>query len=254
MLAASITLYAFISADPTKAAMAHDSQLRLEVREQHHMPSIEEREAIQAQHPPGMIYIPPGPFVWGRLEHDEHANRGAEPAHRVEQVDAFLIDAFAHPNRPGTTPTSKVTWHQAQESCEAVGKRLCTEKEWEKACKGPQNHIYSYGDVFDPTICGPGIAIDHVAGSLEDCRSGWGVFDLSGGLSEWTSTPASRDSERRIVKGGNLANAQRGSRCAHGNDESANYAHRTIGFRCCRDLDAPPVEQPEPTGGAPSPE
>ncbi|TVQ90999.1 MAG: hypothetical protein EA397_10920 [Deltaproteobacteria bacterium] len=244
VLAAVIALYAFVNVDPTQAAMAHDSQLRAQIFEQHTLPSAEEREAVQAKHPDGMIYIPAGEYVRGRLQHDPHAIRGAEPDHQVQHVEGFLIDRFAYPNTPGAHPESEITWQKAQETCQAEGKRLCTEHEWEKACKGPRNFIYSYGDTYDPSICGSGISADHRAGALKECHSGWGVFDLSGGLSEWTASPAARDPKRRIVKGGSLASAERGSRCAHGNDESAGYAHRTIGFRCCRDLDAPPPPQP----------
>ena len=52
------------------------------------------------------------------------------------------------------TPVAKVTWQEAHEQCEAQGKRLCSAQEWEKACKGPLNFVYSYGDTFDPERSG----------------------------------------------------------------------------------------------------
>lgn len=246
VLSASIAIYAFVSSDPDKSSMVSDQQLRLDVKERHAVPSRAEREAIQAQHPAGMIYIPAGPFVYGRLHLDPHAVRGAEPAHEVHELPSYLIDAFPHPSRPGAPVTTKVTWHQAKEQCERAGKRLCTDKEWEKACKGPLNLIYSYGDTFDPEICGSNIDPDYRTGSRRECHSGWGVHDLSGGVIEWTSTAMPNNPDRRMVKGGSVASAERGFRCAYTNDESANYAHATISFRCCRDIDAPPVTRAEP--------
>jgi serine/threonine protein kinase len=247
VLSASIAIYAFLSSDPDKSAQVKDQQLRVEIKDKHPMPTKAEREAVQAQHPNGMIYVPPGPYVHGRLQHDPHANKGAEPLHEIVEVKGFLIDAFPYPGRPGASPTSKVTWHQARERCEATGKRLCTDREWEKACKGPRNLIYSYGDSFDPEICGPGVEVDYVSGARRECHSEWGVHDLSGGLAEWTATPMATNPDRYMVKGGSVASAERGSRCSYANDESGNYAHATISFRCCRDVDAPPV------GGAPEP-
>jgi len=246
VLSASIAIYAFVSSDPDKSAQVSDQQLRLDIKERHLVPGRAEREAIQAQHPPGMVYVPAGPFVYGRLHHDPNAVRGAEPAHEIHELPGYLIDAFPHPSRPGVPVTTKVTWHQAQELCQQAGKRLCSDKEWEKACKGPLNLIYSYGDVFDPNVCGANIQPDYIAGSRRECHSGWGVHDLSGGVIEWTATAIPNNADRRLVKGGSVASAERGFRCAYSNDESANYANASISFRCCRDVDAPPFVPPSP--------
>lgn len=248
VLSATIAIYAFVSTDPTKAAQVEDQQLRLEVKSRQVMPSKEEIDAMQARHPEGMAFIPPGPFISGRMLHDPHANKGAEAAHDVIELPGFLIDRFPHPGDPGVKPTADVNWNEASKVCAEQGKRLCTSHEWEKACKGPNNFIYSYGDAFDPAVCGPGLRVDYTSGQFRECRSGWGVFDLSGGLSEWTATALTTNTDRHIVKGGSMASAERGSRCAYANDESTNYASKTISFRCCRDADAPPiVDEPEPT-------
>jgi hypothetical protein len=37
-------------------------------------------------------------------------------------------------SRPGALPWTNVTWPQAQDACEAIGARLCTEAEWEYTC------------------------------------------------------------------------------------------------------------------------
>ena len=60
--------------------------------------------------------------------------------------DAFYIDMYEYPNQRGTLPKVDVTWGEAESLCAEQGKRLCTEQEWQKACTGPQNFAYSYGD------------------------------------------------------------------------------------------------------------
>ena len=59
------------------------------------------------------------------------------------------------------------------------------------------------------------------------------------GLVKWTSTVAPSSGSRRIVKGGLKNNTAKGFRCAFFNDESENYADDLLGFRCCKDQDAP---------------
>ncbi len=244
-------------ADARLQKVAIDETLRRKVQAQTHQPSDAELQAMVAQHP-DMIYIPPGPFVMGRL-HQEQMRRTVEGrvmqvAHPSEplamhvEVYGFYIDRYEFPNRIKDAdggrvwPVAKVTWTSAARACEKVGKRLCTEKEWEKACKGPDNSIFSYGDEFDLDMCGRGVNDPHAVGAerARDCVSGYGVADLSGNLREWTASVPGKKAGRRVVKGGLESNVQRGSRCAFNMDESAKFAHATIGFRCCLSLpDAP---------------
>jgi formylglycine-generating enzyme required for sulfatase activity len=147
----------------------------------------------------------------------------------------------------------RVAWKQASEVCEARGKRLCTDKEWEKACKGPRNFVYSYGDEYNTETCGENLDRSYLIGERENCRSGYGVYDLSGGVREWTAGSPGDKEERRLVKGGFRVNAQRGTRCAFEVDESVGYAEATMGFRCCADEDAPIRPEPTDPGGAVAP-
>ena len=48
---------------------------------------------------------------------------------------------------------SIVAWTDATRMCEAKGKRLCAEAEWEKACKGPSGTRYPYGVGFETGAC-----------------------------------------------------------------------------------------------------
>lgn len=250
VLAVAVGAYALLSQDTDKLAQVEDQEKRLSVREAHTRPTDAERQAMQDRHPKGMIYVPPGPFISGRLNHDPYANKGAEPLLREVELQGFMIDALEYPNVLHSAPKAKVTWQQASQACESQGKRLCTSTEWEKACKGPLNFIYSYGDTFDPDFCGEGLSTNWESGKYENCRSGWGVFDMSGGLKEWTSSAPDGAPNRRTVKGGQLSSAEKGTRCAYGTDESTGYTHPTLSFRCCRDADAPPVPETATNEGA----
>lgn len=222
--------------DPQEAAIAKDNALRNRVREQHAKPTTEEVNALLARHPANMMFIPEGKYVAGRL-HQEKAV--TESIAEVRDLPAYLIDIFEQPNLSGAPPKRGVSFAEAEKTCAAEGKQLCSAEQIEKACKGPSNLIYGYADAFNPETCGKGPADSHNAGALGECKSGWGVYDVAGNLREWTRTP--KGDGRVIVKGG-LPNApENGSRCAFGTDVSVNFTDDTIGFRCCRDADAPAV-------------
>ena len=128
------------------------------------------------------------------------------------------------------------------------GKRLCSAREWEKACKGLPNFVYSYGDTWDGAMCGEAMDQPYLGGERKDCVSGYGVYDMSGGFREWTATATTRK-DRRIVKGGLRGNSMRGSRCAFSVDEDMGYAETTLTFRCCMDVDA---KLPKDEGSTPA--
>ena len=236
--------------DPMEVARAQDDQIRRMLASSNPPPDQATIDAMTAAHRE-MLYIPGGTFAMGRL-HQEGLETAfqSEPLAQVEKVDAFYIDRFEFPNTlkdpdgNPVKPAAKVTWKQADEACTKLNKRLCTEQEWEKACKGPANSIYSYGDTFDHEMCGGGPNAPYHLGERESCVSGYGVYDLSGGLREWTATQHGPKKNRAVVKGGLKTNNERGSRCAFSVDESTTYADGTLAFRCCLDVDSAKAAAP----------
>ncbi len=233
-----------IRTDPVKVAQAADSQLRAGVSEQHAKPTADEVTAMTKQHPKGMVYIPAGPFVSGRLHTEESKIvSSAEKTAEVVEVDSFLIDAFEYPNIQGEAPKYGLSSTEAAALCAEAGKRLCSADEWEKACKGRRNTVYSYGDTFDADFCGNGLDDVYKSGAKAQCKSDWNVFDMSGNFREWTSsTPRGKDN-RRIVKGGMKGNSVKGTRCGLISDEAFMSKDNSLSFRCCRDADAAPVTE-----------
>jgi formylglycine-generating enzyme required for sulfatase activity len=68
-------------------------------------------------------------------------------------VDAACMDIYEAPNQPGELPLVMYTWQEAGAWCDARGKRLCTDDEWQAACEGGSGRAYPYGDTQDPGRC-----------------------------------------------------------------------------------------------------
>ncbi len=254
LLLGGLGIYFGTRETPTQdiSVAAQDDAIRRDVQSRNRVLTESEIQKMIESHPE-MQYIPEGPFVMGRLHRENpKAASTAEPLAEERNLPSFYIDRFEHPNvqkaedGSAARPTLKITWEQAEAACQEQGKRLCTEEEWEKACKGPDNYIYAYGDTFDETLCGDGNVNDYRIGSLKDCISGYGVYGMSGGAREWTAT-GKGSADRRVVKGGMKANHIRGSRCAFAMDESARYADATLSFRCCLSADAPKPDEKPPS-------
>lgn len=222
-----------LQSDPRVEAESADARLRTEVAAAHETREPGEIRAILAAYPQNMMYVPGGPYIKGRLNQEFKAPR-SEPLAESTHVEPFLIDLFEYPNKRDAPPKFNATHNEAERLCSEAGKRLCTADEWEKTCKGPSNTIYSYGDTFDQDFCG----LDGVyrSGSMTECRSGWGVFDLSGNFREWTSDMRNNNPSRRLVKGGQRQNPERGTRCAFSEDLGDSFSDVTLSFRCCMDF------------------
>jgi formylglycine-generating enzyme required for sulfatase activity len=153
------------------------------------------------------------------------------------QVPTFCIDEYEHPNQKGALPTINMSWLEAKQACESAGKRLCTEEEWEKACKGAGNARFPYGNDFDASLCNTKDAANTnramaASGSFPQCRSSYGVMDLSGNVAEWTSSTAS-NSQVLAQKGGNSTREATAVRCSARKAAVPNERSASVGFRCC---------------------
>lgn len=184
----------------------------------------------------GMVYVPGGALVAGTAP--DAFPRLADQEMPGEQVilQGFYMDVFPYPNEEGAIPLSNVTEPDAAAICEEKGKRLCTELEWERACKGPNNSVYEYGNVYRAERCGTGTASGlRPTGFLVGCRSEFGIRDLHGGVWEWTLSPWGRGSERSLVsvRGGNAPQGELVGRCANAVGRAPDTKAENIGFRCC---------------------
>lgn len=235
--------------DPLEEAWKIDQQIRKDVEAQNPLPTEAEVRAM-LQLNPDMVYVPGGTYIKGRLNQEDPAIAStSEPLTEVVEVPAFFIDRFEYPNRQDQEPVGRIGWADAEEACQEAGKRLCSEHEWEKACKGPGNLVYTYGDTWDPSFCGASADEPYTVGSRRDCVSGYGVYGMSGGLREWTASSPPNKDHRKVVKGGLRGNAERGTRCAFSVDVDKEFSESILGFRCCKDVDAQPGSPPADGGG-----
>jgi sulfatase modifying factor 1 len=186
--------------------------------------------------PKGMVWIPPGALVAGTPL--DQLPRVADEEMAGEQVilNGFFISIYAYPNEEGAIPLASVTRDEAAALCQESGRRLCTELEWERACKGPSNHVYEYGDRDKPAVCGTGVEPRMLPSGLRvGCVSDFGVRDMHGSLWEWTASSWGRGQKADLVavRGGNGSAGELVGRCANSTARSPNEKSGTVGFRCC---------------------
>jgi sulfatase modifying factor 1 len=118
--------------------------------------------------PAGMACIPGGPFVRGTdtgqkearpqqsvwlqtfyMDVDEVTNTQYEACVKAKRCDPAgpLYRDFSRPQQP----INGLNWFDAVKYCEAHGKRLPTEAQWEKAARGPDGDVYPWGN--EPATC-----------------------------------------------------------------------------------------------------
>ncbi len=171
-----------------------------------------------------------GRFQAGSVPGDDGRDPTVEPILASYDLPAFGIDALPYPGKPGVPPLTGVSQVEAHKLCIERGARLCTELEWERACRGPNGDPFMTGPAWDPTC----------SKTPETCVSGFGARSMGAAMEEWTaSTVSSTNAEgkaikRIAVKGAWASAAPSGHRCAarHAMDGSA-AGGRPIGFRCC---------------------
>ena len=148
---------------------------------------------------------------------------------------------------PADHPVVQVSWNDAAAFCAAVGGRLPTSREWERAARGgvpdapfpwgrrppfvgePQANLW---DGLFPHHPGPGDGFPGLAPGAVFPSNGYGLFDMAGNVWEWIAggTPASRP-----LRGGSFLcaeNSCQGYRIAWENRAPADSAWNHTGFRC----------------------
>lgn len=205
--------------------------------------------------PNEMAFIPPGEFQYGtkadmvqylvKLCGDSMGNcdedwfRPEYPPVRVI-MPGYCIDRYEYPNEPDKPAAGGGTWREAHDYCRDRGKRLCTAREWEKACAGTVAQVWPFGNKYDEAACNIDTGKVENAGNREACTGAFGVFDMSGNLAEWTGstdqdvyTDADDTKSVRQVRGGSYKDRPLFTRCAFRDTYEPDTHYDTIGFRCC---------------------
>lgn len=192
-------------------------------------PSVSERAASTTVLPstgvdgvpaaPSRVRLPPGTFTAGSEPGRWDRQPALEPALEPVSLGALEIDVMPYPG-DSESPRMGASRAEAAGLCGARGGRLCTELEWERACKGPASSPFASGSELDPSC------------STSGCASGFGVRGL-GSLREWTASELEGSSEGLfVVRGASPKEPAALHRCAH-RTAVAPLGVADIGFRCC---------------------
>jgi len=208
-----------------------------------------------------MVYVPGGTFQMGSTE----GNADEQPVHPVT-LDGFWIDQtkvtnaqYARcveegecniPPQLGSDeyPVVDVSWNDATTYCGWAGGQLPTEAEWEYAARGPDGHIYPWGnDPPDDTLLNYNGNVGNYTkvGSYPKGQSWVGAMDMAGNVLEWVNdwyasypsgpqvNPAGPASgQDRVLRGSYFYVVEEIVRAARRDHEPPDYHHFLIGFRC----------------------
>ena len=179
--------------------------------------------------------IAAGKLVAGTACGDQPRQPGEELAGEAIQMGAFDIDAYPYPNDATKPPLTSTSRDEARKLCEARGRRLCTELEWERACKGASNTRYEYGDRFDAKACPTGLGKIPGYEGFDKCVSGFGVHAMHGFVWEWTASDWKRGKEegKVVLRGGYGNQPYAHMRCTGVRAEAPSAKEASVGFRCC---------------------
>ena len=236
-----------------------------------------------------MVTIPAGPFIMGRDDgpaDERPAHTVTLPAYAIdrlpvtnEQFARFLEAAGTHNPRGerlydiddpdarihqrngawrpddgySNHPVVEVPWAGARDYCAAIGKRLPTEAEWEKAARGSDGRRYPWGNSSPDQSraqFGAGwnetVPVDRFSAGA----SPYGVLDMAGNAWEWVSSayrpyPYHASDGREDLapgpvrgtrggghdsRGGEITTTQRGLNLSR----NPRSGHHNIGFRCAQ--------------------
>jgi len=152
------------------------------------------------------------------------------------RVSNFCMDKLEFPNKLGSDPVSDITWNSADSSCRAAGKRLCSEFEWEYACRGKFNYTYPYGNQYKSGACNTESKDVKAVGSFLDCRSDANLYDLSGNVNEWTGSNWDANIRNKVIRGGAYFSGEKDSKCTLRISNRPVTRAKAIGFRCCKSI------------------
>lgn len=186
--------------------------------------------------PKDMVFVPAGTFNFGSDANDRDF---LELAVKKVALSGFCIDRYEWPNIKGQRVLTKVSFSVAANMCSQEGKRLCTETEWERSCKGSAMASFPYGENFSDQFCqtkGAGATgAPARVGGMPRCKSSFGAFDMSGNVAEWTAGKLMPGKTDRMARGGSFRSSDWAAKCTSRKNFLPETHRDDLGFRCCKE-------------------
>ena len=185
------------------------------------------------------VSLPTGAFRAGSEPGEPGRVPEIEPRLQDVELGGYEVDRLPYPNDPKKPPLVNVGRDEAERLCTERGERLCTELEWERACKGPTGDRYPSGSDWDPSC----------ANELLACATGHGALGMGTRFREWTRSEIAVEGGKTaaIVRGAAAGDKPEAHRCAARSSMSPDTQSDSIGFRCCSGApNARKLPEPQP--------
>ena len=187
---------------------------------------------------------------------------------------AFCIDRYEYPNKEGAHPAWMVDWSRRRRRASRRAS-ACAGERVDRRLRGSGPQPFPYGWERDHDKCNmdnfyidprkpgpkaqfffyskdPEIAFKELSrldqsvpsGSIETCKSGFGVYDMPGNVDEWvvSDSPPHEKSKWAGLKGGAWGHVRSQCRPETFSHEPEFYYY-FVGFRCCRDPEGPTADE-----------